>query len=389
MGNIGKKKSNNQISKKTHVIEFMGMISEKYGAIEKYNIELSSQLLKKNVNTVLVYNALPENETYLSQLEKQNVQLEIISPKKSFFSKSIQVIKLIKKYKPILIHCHFNFPFIRIIVFWSWILNVPKRFVSVRSMPGQSPKLISKLWYFGLSLITTNFLTVSNAIKVCLLENYIIKKNKVKLVRRGVDLTLFDQTDTTNNDLINLLNISDNSKIIGSIAFHHYVKGVDLLLEVMNLIVNIRKRNDVILFQIGFMDGRYHLELIEYTKKHGLEKNVIWLGLRDDVPEILKKIEVYCQPSRSEGLGLSIVEAFGANKPVVAFNVGGISEVVNDNVSGYLIKPFDIDDMANKLLLLLDNKELSRKFGENGCKFVNENYQLKNQVSKMIEVYGI
>lgn len=389
MGFNCQKKSNSKIIEKKKIIEFMGMISEKIGAIEKYNIELASQLQIENTEVIFVYNSLPNNTKYIEKLERFGGKIEVISPKDSFLKKSRQIIKLLVKYKPEVIHCHFNFPLIRLIVFWSWLMRVPNRFVSVRSMPGNNPKVISKIWYFLLSYMITEFLAVSNAIKKCLQENYFLYRNNVELLRRGVDMSLSE------NSIINVLdyrlknNISYDKKIIGSIAFHHYVKGVDLLLEVMDEIVNNRKRTDVLLFQIGHMSGEFHDNLIKYTKTKNLENNVIWLGLRDDVPDLLKVIDVYCQPSRSEGLGLSIVEAFSARKASIAFDVGGISEVIQDDKSGYLVKPFDINKMADLLLELLDKLEKAKVFGENGYNFVISEFELKNQVSKMIKKYDL
>lgn len=369
------------------VIEFMGMISEKLGAIEKYNMELSKQIdLKKN-KVVYVYNKMPENVDYIEKLKSYNSDVLELNPALNIFKKVKLITQIIRKYNPDVIHCHFNFPLIRLVILIAWINRVPKRLVSIRSMPGV-PNLLSKIWYKGLLFLSTNFLTVSNKIRETILTNFQIKKqDKIKLIYRGIDFSLSEQNNKTKEEIKEQNNIPLDKLLVGCVAFHHPVKGVDLLLEVMNVLVNKHSRKDILLVQIGYMEGEYHNNLMSKTQEYNLEENVIWLGLRNDVPELMKMFDVYCQPSRLEGLGLSLVEAYASKCPAIAFEIGGIPEVVKDNESGFLIKPFEIEDFADKVIEILDNRELRNQLGNTGYNVVKQNFELKNQVSKMISFY--
>ena len=91
-----------------------------------------------------------------------------------------------------------------------------------------------------------------------------------------------------------------------------------------------------------------------------------FLGFRDDVPALLAQAAVVVVPSRSEGLGLSALEAMAAGKPVVASAVGGLREVVIHEETGLLVPPEDPAALAAALKSLLSAPERARKMGEAG-----------------------
>ena len=379
------KTSENKIA----VIEFMGMISEKFGAIERYNIELSAQLNFKGIKTVFVYNQFPQNETYIKSLQENNADILELPINKSFFHKIISVNKILKKYNPDIIHCHFCFPLIRIIIFLSWLKQIHKRFVSIRSMHGEKAGFISKIWWLGLAKLSTKFLAVSNPVREKLIDNFNIPESKIDVLKTGINFQNFENLETK-EELKKKYGLPTNKKIIGCVAFHQPIKGVDVLLDALAILKNKYNRNDIILAQIGYYQGKYADKIKEQTISLNIHDIVFWLGLQNNVPELMKTFDVYCQPSRSEGLPQAVVEALASKLAVVATNVGGIPEIIKNNSTGFLVESEDAEKMAECINTLLNDAVLSEQFGTNGFNLVFSRLNSKVQVTKLIEnYYGI
>lgn len=175
-------------------------------------------------------------------------------------------------------------------------------------------------------------------------------------------------------------------------AFHSPVKGVDVLLEALAL---LKERGVPFrLIQIGGGSSELDGEDTEVLKKQcdrlGLTEQVHWMGVINNVRDYLRKTDIYCQPSRSEALPLSIAEAMQYGLPVIASNVGGVSELVHDGENGYLVKAEDAGALADKLQLLLESKEKRESMGAMSKTILDriDFYQDKS-VSKLLKLYGV
>ena len=100
--------------------------------------------------------------------------------------------------------------------------------------------------------------------------------------------------------------------------------------------------------------------------------------------------DVVCQASRwQEGFGWSIAEAMSRRKPLVATRVGAIPELVKDGDSGFLVPPGDAGAMAERILQLLGDRELGERMGSSGRQAVEANFNLRTNVSRLLQLYGI
>ncbi len=103
--------------------------------------------------------------------------------------------------------------------------------------------------------------------------------------------------------------------------------------------------------------------------------------------KILKESQILVIPSRMESIPQVIKEAFYLKVPVIAFNVGGIAELIKDNINGALIDPENEEGLLNQINLLLDNKEITEKFSQNGFDFLIQNLTWETLLPKYIEFY--
>ena len=367
------------------VIEFMGMTAEKYGSVEKFHEEVAKQLNEDGFKTYFVYNEVPTSQKYVADLQKYNAEIITLSIKWRFLKKFVAVLNILLKYKPTIVHCHFSFPLTRIVIPLSWLLCVPKRFITIHSMVGKAT-FLGRYWFKMLNVFSTEIFTVSDAVKNQLRNNYHIS-NKIETLRLGIDLNKFDINPNV-EELKQKYGLPTNKLIVGCVAFHQPVKGVDVLLRAMSILKYNLGQNNVILCQVGgYLNDDYTERLHTLAKELKIENDIIWLGLQNNIPEILKTFDVYCQPSRSEGLGLSIVEALVTKLPVVATNVGGIPEVVEDNVTGLLAENENSSQMAEKILFLINDQEICEKFVKQGYEKVMKEYDRTIQVEKLLNKY--
>ena len=134
-------------------------------------------------------------------------------------------------------------------------------------------------------------------------------------------------------------------------------------------------------------DGELKQELINLAEKLGIKDSVIFTGFRNDIPEVLKVIDILALPSLWEGFPVSILEAMASAKPVIASRVGGIPEEIIDEETGLLVPPKNVPALEKAILKLISDQEKSKKMGEAGRKRVEEYFTLDKMIKKTEEVY--
>jgi glycosyltransferase involved in cell wall biosynthesis len=106
-----------------------------------------------------------------------------------------------------------------------------------------------------------------------------------------------------------------------------------------------------------------------------------------DVPELLAQSDIFVLSSHWEGLPISIIEAMRAGLPVVASDVGGVSESVIDGVTGLISHPRDVNHLRECLQILIDSPELIAKMGQTGRESFYRDFRIEGSIKKTLEVY--
>jgi glycosyltransferase involved in cell wall biosynthesis len=127
-------------------------------------------------------------------------------------------------------------------------------------------------------------------------------------------------------------------------------------------------------------------ELKQKVYGYGLDDRVKFTGFFDKIGDFLKQLDIFVQPSRKEPFGLTALEALAAGIPVVASNLIGLDEVVEDNKTGLLFKMMDAHDLHEKLALLVKNPELRQKMGIAARESVKK-FDVMNQVRGYESLY--
>ena len=134
-------------------------------------------------------------------------------------------------------------------------------------------------------------------------------------------------------------------------------------------------------------DGPLRNKLEEMSKKLKINRNVIFTGIRDDIPEILSIMDVFVLPSMVEGLPIVLLEAMAMGKPVVASRVGGIPEVINHGLTGILIEPANPSEIASSVVNLLKNPAEAKRIGDAGRRKVGRKFIVDVMARKIEGVY--
>jgi glycosyltransferase involved in cell wall biosynthesis len=128
-------------------------------------------------------------------------------------------------------------------------------------------------------------------------------------------------------------------------------------------------------------------EILNIIRTLGMEHRVILTGYREDIPELLKSFDVFCLPSFSEGLPVSVLEAMAAGIPVVGSDVRGIKEVISDDETGLLFPSNNVEALALSLECLVNSCPLREALKHKAFRFVVENHGVKAWVSRYEELF--
>lgn len=233
------------------------------------------------------------------------------------------------------------------------------------------------------SILPHKVVTVSEYVRKYLVEDRGIDRNKVVSIPTGIDLTRFDPEnvrDTLREDL----GIDKGTPVVGTVAILRRKKGHHLLLDAIPGI--LKEVPGAIFVFAGEGPQRHNIEA--KIKELNLDRHVFILGLRGDVPAVIAGFDLFVLPTLQEALGTSIIEASAMGKAVVATRIGGIPEVVDDNVTGMLVEPENPRALAAAVIKLLKNEKLRKSMGEAGRKLVEREYSTERMVERMHDLYN-
>lgn len=209
---------------------------------------------------------------------------------------------------------------------------------------------------------------------------YKIEPNKVAIISNGFDL------DSWEKDWSKQEAEDRPKKRILAVAKFYPRKKIEVLVKAFAILSKIKK--DVELFLVG--DGIELQRLQELASELGIKNSVTFFGNiseREKITFIYKNCDIFCHPSVQENFSNVLLEAMASSKPIVAARAASMPEIVKDRVSGLLFTPNDSEDLAEKLLELLNDDLLCEKMGEKGYNLLINNYLWKDQIQKFLDFF--
>lgn len=229
--------------------------------------------------------------------------------------------------------------------------------------------------------VDNTIVIVSDGVGRFLMEKAGISKDKMKRVYYGMDAS--DVEIDKDKDIRQEFGIDGDAPLVGCIGRLTEQKGhIYLIQAAKNIVENF---SEVKFLIVG--KGELERSLKKLVRDSGLDSNFIFTGFREDVYSIIDKLDLVALPSLWEGFGLVLLEAMAMGKPVVATNVGGIPEIIQDGETGILIPPRNPDALADAIIKLLKDKGLTQRMGEAGRRRVKENFQAARMTKEIEHIY--
>ena len=206
-----------------------------------------------------------------------------------------------------------------------------------------------------------------------------IKPSRVQTIYNGLDLADWSSTSSAAK--------LEGEVLVATVGNIRRVKGHDVFIRAA---ASVAAQFPNVTFSIAgdVLEPDYFAELQVLVRDLNLPDRFRFAGGVKDLREHLATADVFVLPSRSEGFSNAIVEAMAASLPVVATNVGGNAEAVQDGVSGVIVPPEDSGALAAAIVHLLSNPAKARQMGAEGKRLVAEKFTTEAMMTQIINVYG-
>jgi glycosyltransferase involved in cell wall biosynthesis len=263
----------------------------------------------------------------------------------------------------------------------AWLAKVPCIVASVHNVYTIDRKLHRRMINKFLARFTDKVIAVSETVKKDVLTYDGLSEDRVRVIYNGIDT---DRFSNLNGSLIrSKLGISSEAPVIGTVGRLTLQKGQKYLIDAVSALKE--KISQILLLIVG--DGPMRGELENHIKVLGADKNIILLGTRRDIPQLLSAMDIFVLPSIWEGLGTALIEAMAAGKAIIATDIPPIREIINTEKIGILVPARDSKAMASSIELLLNDKTLAETFCKSARERAFSDFNMTNTVDKYTNLY--
>lgn len=205
-------------------------------------------------------------------------------------------------------------------------------------------------------------------------KDWLFVKDKIITIHNGIEVNESVKENNKDVEEIKIVSIGELNKN----------KGFEYALQAVNFLKEKVKNFKYTILSFGG-DERESLE--KQISELSLEKYVELIITEEKSDKLLKNFDIYFMPSIKEGLPYVLLEAGMNSLPIVASDTGGISEIVEDYKTGFLIKPKDVQGFRSALEKLIESRELRERFGKEARKKIEENFSLSKMAKETEKVY--
>lgn len=234
------------------------------------------------------------------------------------------------------------------------------------------------------SRLLSHCVAISSERQSRMIEQLGIPKIKTTIIHGGIEPEEA-HSELTPSQIKQKLELINNDKIIFSAGHLGIIKGHDDSIIAMGDI--LQKHPGAKLYIAGDGSTSDYERLTALIKQHQLEKNITLMGQIPNTMEWMNICDIFLLPSHEEGFGLVFLEAGLCSKPVVATEVGGIPDIIQEGKTGFLVTPQNSQKIAQQIILLLDDTTLASSMGEAGNERVKEQFALHSQIKKLESMY--
>lgn len=362
-----------------------------FGGAQKYVYDLATNLSPEKFTVSIALGGsgvlsgmLKESGLRVITIPSLDRDISITKDIASFFS----ILRLLYKEKPTVAHLNSakvsglgalaaRIAGVPKIIFTAhgWAFNEDRSFLS---------RLVIKTLSWVTILLSHKTIAVSDAIKKST-ANWPFVKNKIIVIKNGVAEPKFLNREEARKELCSRTGkeLPADAFIVGTVAELHKNKGLQYAIEAMAKITP----NDPTLYYFIIGGGEEMGNLQAIIRDRNIENRVFLLGFTQNASRFLTAFDIFVLPSLTEALGLVILEAGLAGLPVIATNVGGIPEIIENKQTGLLVPLRDNDSIKESIMLLKNNPSLSKKLGDALKEKVLEEFSFDRTLNATISLY--
>lgn len=242
----------------------------------------------------------------------------------------------------------------------------------------------NRLKYGLIRHTASRIVTVSDYLRKNLTSAWGFPEAKMERIYNGVDFAAFESAEVT-RPLREELDLPQDSLLVGMVGNIRKSKGYPYLIEAARKTVS--RFASAYFIIVGHGKGALLDDLTQRIDEAGLRDRVLLTGFRDDVPQIVKQLDLFVLSSTTEGLSIATIEAMGLGKPVVVTASGGPQEIVTDGATGYIVPPADAQALARRIGDMLASPDERNRLGTAAREAVRRRFSIEGNVEAYQRLY--
>ncbi|MCJ7552751.1 MAG: glycosyltransferase family 4 protein [Ignavibacteriaceae bacterium] len=368
-----------------NILEFC--FSNAWGGLEIYVGTFAKQFKKRGHNVVGIVHSdsrleaeFRNNSIECSSIKQNSKYLDFITAKK--------IKSYIAERKIDIIHVHQSKDLSTAILIKK-ILKPCKIFFSQQMDSRYNKKDLFHRWvYKNLDYIVT----MTNDMRLNHINHTPVKDSQIYTIYNGIDLERFSLHKSIDKERFLIKNnIPSDKIIIGSVGRLDSLKNQELLVDVAAKLNNEKKYNIHFIIvgdETDSVTGKgYKEKLIAKIKNYGIEDYFSFFRFTDKIEDYFDLMDIFVLPTDKESFGYVLLEAMAKGKPVIASNQGGPKEIISENINGFLFEPKNVFDLAEKLLLLINDANLRRAMGEESKNIVKTKFDVNATIDNYLKFF--
>ena len=348
------------------------------GGLESVLVNMINTMPEQSYRHVII--SLTESSEFENRIDRDDVEVICLHKKAGNDPKiHLKIWQLLRQLKPDCVHTY-NIATLEFNII-AFLAGVKKRIHAEHGRDIYDLDGSNKKYQYLRRLINpfvSLWVPVSRELADWLVAVVKLPKAKVHLIYNGIDLQLYHPKQHRQN----------GQCVIGTVGRMAAVKDQLTLVKAVGILITdypeLKKKLRLVL--VG--DGELYASIKSYIDEYSLQENIELLGARNDVAELLQGFDVFVLPSLAEGIPLTILEAMATALPVISTKVGGVPELIDDAVHGFLIEPQAVNDLAARIKIYLDTPELIAQQGLKAREKVEKSFSLQAMTYQYLKIYA-
>jgi glycosyltransferase involved in cell wall biosynthesis len=286
-----------------------------------------------------------------------------------------RLAQYIQASKPDLVHCHSRRGADVLGGLAASFADVPA--IVSRRVDNTEMRLLAAIRYRPFKKIIAISEAIAEVLRECDVD-----AGRIAVIRSAVDTERFDAAPDC-AAFREEFSVAEDALIIAAAGQLIPRKGHRYLLQAVADIKRTHANIRLIIFGEGYLNNQLRAQAASL----GLGDTVQFAGFREDLDSFIGCVDVFAHPALAEGLGVATLKAAAAGIPVAGFDAGGLSEAVDDGVTGLLVPAEDVEQLREALVRLLEDRELRTRFGAAGRQRMQKEFSIATMADKHIALY--